>query len=90
MVYNRKEQGLRFAYLFAATSFSGMFGGLIATGITRIETVGGLQAWSWLYIIEGLFSLLVVPWPWYGLPEYPAKAKWWTPEEAEAMEQREV
>ena len=63
-----------------------MFGGLIATGITRTGTVGGLQAWSWLYIIEGLFSLLVVPWAWYGLPEYPAKAKWWTPEEAEAME----
>jgi len=90
MVYNRKEQGLRFAYLFAATSFSGMFEGLIATGITRIGTVGGLQAWSWLYIIEGLFSLLVVPWAWYGLPEYPAKAKWWTPKEAEAMEQCEA
>lgn len=90
MVYNRQEQGLRFAYLFAATSFSGMFGGLLATGITKIGEAGGLRPWSWLYIVEGLFSLLVLPWAWYGLPEYPAKAKWWTPEEAEAMEMREL
>lgn len=89
MVYNRQEQGLRFAYLYAATSFSGMFGGLLATGITEISRVGGLEAWSWLYIIEGLASLLVVPWAWYGLPEYPAQAKWWTLEEREAMKIRE-
>ncbi|KAH7010185.1 high-affinity nicotinic acid transporter [Ilyonectria destructans] len=90
MVYNRREQGLRFAYLFAATAFSGMFGGLVATGITKIGTVGGLHAWSWLYIIEGLISLSVIPWAWYGLPEFPAKAKFWTPEERETMEQRDL
>ena len=89
MVYNRKEQGLRFAYLFAATSFSGMFGGLIATGITKIGEAGGLRSWSWLYIVEGLISLLIVPFVWYGLPEKPADAKWWTPEEREAMLIRE-
>ncbi|KAM5343320.1 hypothetical protein ACJ41O_014286 [Fusarium nematophilum] len=88
MVYNREEQGMRFAYLFAATAFSGMFGGLVATGITKIGTVGGLQAWSWLYIIEGLISLMVIPWAWFGLPEDPAKCKFWTPEQRETMERR--
>lgn len=43
-------------------AISGMFGGLIATGITYIHEVGGLKSWSWLYIIEGLISILVVPW----------------------------
>ncbi|KAH7363015.1 high-affinity nicotinic acid transporter [Plectosphaerella cucumerina] len=90
MVYNRQEQGLRFAYLFSATAFSGMFGGLVATGITRIGSVGGLGAWSWLYIIEGLISLLVVPWAFFGLPEVPARARWWTPEERDTMERREL
>ncbi|EEY14609.1 high-affinity nicotinic acid transporter [Verticillium alfalfae VaMs.102] len=90
MVYNRHEQGLRFSYLFAATAFSGMFGGLVATGITKIGNTGGLQSWSWLYIIEGLISLTVVPWAWFGLPEYPAKARWWTPEQRDTMERREL
>ncbi|EMD87165.1 hypothetical protein COCC4DRAFT_209355 [Bipolaris maydis ATCC 48331] len=90
MVYNREEQGMRFAYLFAATAFSGMFGGLVATGIIEIGAVGGLQAWSWLYIIEGLASLIIVPWAWYGLPESPSKAKFWTPEQRETMEMRDL
>lgn len=89
MVYNRQEQGLRFAYLFSATALAGMFGGLVATGITRIGNVGGLRAWSWLYIIEGLFSLLAVPWAWYSLPEHVTKANWWTPEERAGMELRD-
>lgn len=90
MVYRREEQGMRFAYLFAATAFSGMFGGLVATGITKIGTVGGLRAWSWLYIIEGLISLVVVPWAWFGLPEFPSQAKFWTPEQRETMERRDM
>lgn len=90
MVYNRREQGLRFAYLFSAMALSGMFGGLVATGITRIGEAHGLLAWSWLYIIEGVVSLLVVPWVWFGLPEDPARAHWWTSEELVIMEKREV
>lgn len=90
MVYNRHEQGLRFAYLFSATAFSGMFGGLVATGITKIGHSAGLNSWSWLYIVEGCISLLVVPWAWFGLPENPAKAKYWTPEERETMERRDI
>lgn len=90
MVYNREEQGMRFAYLFAATALSAMFGGLVATGITQIGTVGGLRAWSWLYIIESLISLVVVPWAWFGLHERPAHAPFWTPEQRDTMERREL
>lgn len=90
MVYNREEQGMRFAYLFAATALSAMFGGLVATGITHIGSAGGLRAWSWLYIIEGLISLAVVPWAWFGLPSNPAQASFWTPEQRETMNRREM
>ncbi|CAK7203604.1 hypothetical protein SEUCBS139899_006341 [Sporothrix eucalyptigena] len=90
MVYNRKEQGRRFAYLFSAMAISGMFGGLIATGITYIHEVGGLKSWSWLYIIEGLISVLVVPWVWFGLPSQPAMARFWSDHELDLMRRREM
>lgn len=90
MVYNRREQGLRFAYLYSAIALSGMFGGLVATGITKIRHYAGLNTWSWLYIVEGCISLIVVPWAWYGLPENPTKAKFWTPEERATMELRDI
>ena len=43
---------------------------------------------SWLYIIEGIISLVVVLWAWFGLPDDPKDAKWWSPEEKEVMEIR--
>ncbi|KZZ92846.1 Major facilitator superfamily domain, general substrate transporter [Moelleriella libera RCEF 2490] len=89
-IYNPREQGLRNAYLFGAASLSGMFGGLVATGITKISSAGTLRGWSWLYIIEGLVSICVVPWAYFGLPEFPAKSKRWTAEELETLERREL
>lgn len=90
MIYNRQEQGLRFAYLFSSMALSGMFGGLVATGITYIGHAGGLRSWSWLYILEGLVSLIVVPFVWFGLPENPAQAKFFTAEELEVLAAREL
>ncbi|KAL3295561.1 high-affinity nicotinic acid transporter [Colletotrichum asianum] len=90
MVYKREEQGLRLAYLFTSVSLAGMFGGLIATAITKIGHSAGLRAWSWLYIIEGLISLLAVTWVWFGLPNDPTRAKFWKPEEREVMLAREA
>ncbi|EXJ86744.1 hypothetical protein A1O3_03698 [Capronia epimyces CBS 606.96] len=90
MTYKREEQGLRLAYLFASSSLSSMFGGLIATGITKVGEVGNLQAWSWLYIIEGLVSTIIVPFIFLYLPDNPRKAKFWTPEEHAVMEQRDL
>lgn len=90
MIYNRQEQGLRFAYLFSSMALSGMFGGLAATGITYIGDAGGLRSWSWLYILEGLVSLIVVPFVWYGLPENPAQAKFFTAEELDVLAAREM
>ncbi|CAK7242204.1 MAG: hypothetical protein STHCBS139747_003684 [Sporothrix thermara] len=90
MVYNRAEQGRRFAYLFSAMAISGMFGGLIATGITYIHETHGLQSWSWLFIVEGLISIVVVPWVWFGLPSQPATASFWSAHELDLMRRREL
>lgn len=45
---------------------------------------------SWLYVIEGLISISVVAWAWFGLPEDPTRAKFWKPEEKEVMLVREM
>ncbi|KAK7219159.1 hypothetical protein V2G26_007162 [Clonostachys chloroleuca] len=85
MVYKREEQGRRIAYLFGSVALAGMFGGLFATGITKIGHAHGLNAWSWLYIIEGCVSFIAAAWVWWGLPNDPALAKFLKPEEKEVM-----
>lgn len=45
---------------------------------------------SWLYVIEGCISLLVVAWVYLDLPNDPTRAKFWKPEEKEIMLIREA
>lgn len=89
IIYKREEQATRLAYLYVCSCVSGAFGGLIATGITRIKSNGVLEAWSWLYIIEGCISIIAAVWVFFGLPEDPTKAKFLNKEELELMEVRE-
>ncbi|CAG9950106.1 unnamed protein product [Clonostachys rosea f. rosea IK726] len=90
MVYKREEQGRRIAYLFGSVAPAGMFGGLFATGITKIGHAHGLNAWSLMCGIaglsyEGCVSFVAAAWVWWGLPNDPAHAKFLKPEEKEVM-----
>ncbi|CDK24072.1 unnamed protein product [Kuraishia capsulata CBS 1993] len=85
MTYKREEQSRRLGYLYVCSCFSGAFGGLIATGITKIKPRHNFQAWCWLYIIEGCISLAVASWVIFGMPNDVKKAKFLTKEEQEMM-----
>ncbi|KAF2871638.1 retrograde regulation protein 2 [Massariosphaeria phaeospora] len=56
--YSREELGIRVAYLFIASALSGAFGGLIAWGILYMDGVGGWPGWRWLYVLEGILTLV--------------------------------
>ena len=56
--YTREELGIRVAYLFIASALSGAFGGLIAFGILYMNGVGGWSGWRWLYILEGIITII--------------------------------
>lgn len=85
MTYKRNEQTKRVGYLYICSCLSGAFGGLIATGITKIKPVGSFQSWSWLYVIEGCISLLAAVWVWFGLPDDPKKARFLNEREQHLM-----
>lgn len=68
--YQPNEMGRRFAYLFIFSALSSAFGGLIATGITEINS-GPLSRWKYLYLIEGLLTMVAVCFVFFFLPSYP-------------------
>ena len=57
--YRRHECGFRMAIFFSAATLAGAFGGLLARGITEMKGVGGLPGWSWIFILEGLITIVV-------------------------------
>ncbi|KAH8744305.1 major facilitator superfamily domain-containing protein [Diaporthe sp. PMI_573] len=85
MVYKREEQARRVSYLFVCTALSGAFGGLLAYLILKMDGAGGYAGWRWVYIMEGLFSVVVAVAVWFGLPNDPENAYFLNEHERELM-----
>ncbi|TVY34449.1 putative transporter [Lachnellula subtilissima] len=56
--YKRNEFGVRAAIFFSAAALSGSFGGLLAAAILNMHNVGGKPGWAWIFILEGLATVL--------------------------------
>ncbi|KAG6907011.1 hypothetical protein DXG01_010914 [Tephrocybe rancida] len=48
----------RIGLFFGAASVAGAFSGLLAYGISFMKGVGGLEGWSWIFILEGILTVL--------------------------------
>jgi len=73
--YKRSEFGLRAAIFFSAATVSGAFGGLLAAAISNMEGVGGKPAWAWIFILEGLATVLAGAASFFIIQDFPDNAK---------------
>lgn len=69
------------AVFYAACSLSGAFGGLLAFAIEKMDGIGGLTGWRWIFILEGLFPAACSIPVWFFLPDTPETASFLTLEE---------
>ncbi|KAF2861832.1 MFS general substrate transporter [Piedraia hortae CBS 480.64] len=76
MWYKRSEAQKRFTFFFGSTTLAGAFGGLIAAGIGKMAGTAGYSGWRWIFILEGLFTVLVACVFFFILPGFPEEAKW--------------
>jgi len=72
MWYRRHECGFRMALFFSAATAAGAFGGFLARGISEMGGVGGKAAWSWIFILEGLLTLIVGSFSYWAINDYPS------------------
>lgn len=88
MWYRKREWGFRLALFFSAATAAGAFGGLLARGIMEMNGVGGKAGWAWIFILEGLLTLVIAIAAYFYMTDYPAKAKFLTPEERKETTRR--
>ena len=74
-----------FAIFLTAIPVAGLIGGPISGYILERAHGGGLQAWQWLFIIEGLPCALLALWVFRRLPDRPADAPWLSPQEQDEL-----
>lgn len=80
-LYTRGEMALRIGIFYTAASLSGAFGGLLARGLSAIGPRGGLEGWRWIFIIEGLLTVICGVIAYFLLASNLATAPYLTPEE---------
>lgn len=79
--YTKKELAFRMSIFYAGSLLSGAFGNLIAAGIlSGLEGARGMEAWQWLYIIEGSITCFVGLLIMAFLPDFPETWKVLSPE----------
>lgn len=85
MWYKRSEAQKRFSFFFSSTTLAGAFGGLLASGLGKMDGVRGLAGWRWVFIIEGIITCVVAMGCFFVVPDFPEDVKWLTPEEREFL-----
>lgn len=73
--YKRSEFGIRAAIFFSAAALAGSFGGLLAAAIAQMGGIGGKPGWAWIFILEGLATILVGIASYWMVHDFPDEAK---------------
>ncbi|TCD70815.1 hypothetical protein EIP91_001505 [Steccherinum ochraceum] len=80
-LYKRHELQQRVGIFYASASLSGAFGGLLASAILKMDGVGGLAGWRWIFILEGIATVLIALTASIFMPADLASAKFFTEDE---------
>ncbi|KAF8586047.1 MFS general substrate transporter [Ramaria rubella] len=86
--YKRSEFGFRLAMFASMATVSGAFGGLLAAAISKIEGVGGKPGWAWIFILEGLVTIVAGGLSFWIIQDFPDTAKFLTDAERKFIIQR--
>ncbi|HEY5347780.1 MAG TPA: MFS transporter [Rhizomicrobium sp.] len=76
------------AYFFAAVPFANMIGGPISTQVLGMNGIWHLHGWQWLFLLEGIPSLILGVAILFLLPDRPASAAWLNAEEKKIVQDR--
>jgi MFS family permease len=79
--YRRSELTFRLALYIVCAPLAGAFGGLLASGILKLHSFGGLHRWRMIFAIEGLITICLSLVSFFTLTDRPATAKWLTEDE---------
>lgn len=86
--YRRHECGFRMAIFFSAATAAGAFGGLLARGIVEMNGLARRPGWAWIFILEGILTLVVAGVAFFFMHDYPDTAKFLTNDERKEVQRR--
>lgn len=69
------------AIFFSAAAVSGSFGGLLAAAIELMDGIGGRPGWAWIFILEGLLTIVFAVASFWMVHDFPDQARFLSDED---------
>ncbi|KAH7317107.1 major facilitator superfamily domain-containing protein [Stachybotrys elegans] len=89
--YLPNETQTRIAILYTSAATGGAFSGLLAFAIAKMDGMAGLEGWRWIFILEGIFTVVVAAMCFTFLCDTPALSHGWLePDEIRYLELRQL
>ncbi|KAK9679932.1 hypothetical protein K7432_016104 [Basidiobolus ranarum] len=73
--YTKEELATRLSWFWGVLALADASSGLISFGVLRLRGVAGLKGWQWLFLIDGVCTVIVAIFTFFYLPEGPARTK---------------
>lgn len=73
--YKTKELAIRLAAFWSSLNVARVISALLAAAILEMRGVGGKPGWFWLFLLEGLFTVVVAFFSFLYLPAAPTQTK---------------
>lgn len=88
LFYNDQELGVAYATVSTATAVNGVIGGPIAAAFLKMDGLGGLKGWQWLFLLEGVPTVILAAAIFKYIARGPGSAKFLTAEERSWLQSR--
>jgi MFS family permease len=86
--FSQKQRVSVVGILYLAVCAGLGLGAPLGGAIMELHGAGGLYGWQWMFLIEGLITLVVAGIFWFTVPDRPSDAKWLSAREAEVLNER--
>ncbi len=88
--FSHRERSIVVGWLYLGPPLAIIFGNPIGGLLMELEGTAGLHGWQWMFLIEGLPTIIMGIFLWFRLPERPRAAPWLTAEEADVLERHAI
>ncbi|KAF9074342.1 MFS general substrate transporter [Rhodocollybia butyracea] len=66
--YKGTELATRLAWFWGVQTIASAVSGLMASGLLQLRGVSGLEGWKWLFLVDGIITVVVSVLTWFYLP----------------------
>ncbi|WWC91810.1 uncharacterized protein L201_006757 [Kwoniella dendrophila CBS 6074] len=84
--YTKRQMALRTAILYSGSQIGNAFGGLFALAILKLGGKHGLEGWRWLFIVEGVITVVLAGIFATFIPNKPSTVRWLTQQERDHLQ----